>query len=242
MQPNGPQWASLRLEGVVLLAVVDQVAGKLDDLLEGGRTRKDHDADMRSDERDGTKAGDEADDLASRGQGGEGFFFVHGRRLVRVFSSRVAFAFQAHGFLLHAHNLVALLVDLLARSDGGHINFHAGGTQHVVRDPGDPVILRRGAAAGTVIGAGQLAGAVLLGLGGNGLGGKGLGPGDAGRHIFHGSKLLVFRPLRLVDFLGDLAEIGLLCPFHAVHASIKTLGSITGTLLALGFKRHDYWG
>jgi len=37
-----------------------------------------------------------------------------------------------------------------------------------------------------VVGAGQLAGAVLLGLGGNGLGGKSLGPGDAGRHIFHG--------------------------------------------------------
>ena len=191
MQPNGPQWASLRLEGVVLLAVVDQVAGKLDDLLEGGRTRKDHDADMGGDERDGTKAGNEADDLASRGQGGEGFFFVHGRKLVRVFSRRVAFAFQAHSFLFHAHNLITLLVDLLAGSDGGHVNLHAGRTQHVVRDPGDAVVLGRRAATGTVVGAGQLAGAVLLGLGGNGLGGKGLGPGDAGRHIFHGSKLAI---------------------------------------------------
>jgi len=231
MQPNGPQWAFLRLEGVVLLTVVDQVAGKLDDLLEGRSTRKDHNADMGGDERDGSKAGDEADNLASRGQGGEGFFFVHGKKLVRVFSSRVAFAFHAKGFLLHAHGLITLLIDLLAGSNGGHVNFHPGGTQHIVRDAGDTVILGRRAAARAVVGAGQLAGAVLLGLSGNGLGGKGLGPGDAGGHIFHGSKLLVFRPLRLVDFFGDLAEIGFLRPFHAVHASIKTLGSIAGTLL-----------
>jgi len=205
------------------LTVVDQVAGELDDLLEGGRTRKDHDADMGGDERDGTKAGDETNDLASRGQGGEGFFFVHGKKLVRVFSSRIATAFHAHGFLLRGNHGITLLVDVLAGSDGGHVNFHPGGTQHVVRDAGDTVILGRRAAAGAVVGAGQLAGAVLLGLGGNGLGGKGLGPGDAGRHIFHGSKLLVFRPLRLVDFLGDLAEIGLLRPFHAVHATVEPL-------------------
>jgi hypothetical protein len=174
------------------LTVVDQVAGKLDDLLKGRSTRKDHDADMGGDERDGTKAGDEADNLTGGGERAQGFVFVHSSRLVRVFSSRVAFAFQAHGFLLHAHGLITLLVDLLARSDGGHVNFHPGGTEHVVRNAGDAVVLRRGAAAGTVVGAGQLAGAVLLGLGGNGLGGKSLGPGDAGRHIFHVGKMFRF--------------------------------------------------
>jgi len=59
------------------LTVVDQVAGKLDDLLEGGRTRKDHDADMGGDERDGSKAGDEADNLTGGGERAQGFVFVH---------------------------------------------------------------------------------------------------------------------------------------------------------------------
>lgn len=52
----------------------------------------------------------------------------------------------------------------------------------------------------------------------------------------------VFRPLRLVDFFGDLAEIGLLRPFLAAYGSIKALAGITGTLLAFGFEGHDYWG
>lgn len=168
------------------MTVVDQVAGKLDDLLEGGRTRKDHNADMGGDERDGTKAGDETDDLASRSQGGEGFFFVHGRRLVRILSRRIPFAFKANRLLVEPYHRVTLLVDLLAGANGGNVHLHAGGTEDIIGNPRDAVTLGGRAAAGAMVGPRQLAVAVLLGLGGNGLSRNRLGPGNAGGHIFHG--------------------------------------------------------
>lgn len=44
--------------------------------------------------------------------------------------------------------------------------------------------------------------------------------------------------LGLVDFLGELAEIGFLGPFGAVYATAEAFGGVAGTLLGFGLKGH----
>ena len=67
----------LGVEGIVLLAVVEDIAGELDDFLQRGGTSEDEDAGLRRDQRDSTQAGDETKNLTNGGEDRESFVFVH---------------------------------------------------------------------------------------------------------------------------------------------------------------------
>lgn len=67
----------LGVEGVVLLAVVEDIASELDDFLQRGSTGEDKDTGLRRDQRNSTEAGDETENLTNGGEDRESFFFVH---------------------------------------------------------------------------------------------------------------------------------------------------------------------